>query len=570
LFNRKNTINQSKTLKSKLFGSAIIMNAAWKKLESYARELQSVHMRELFEQQAHRFQQFSCSAGPLLFDYSKNRLNQAVVDDLVHLADSCDLNARRRAMFDGAAINNTERRAALHTALRHPHHPEVGDQVSASLEKMERLSEQLRSGEWRGHTGCAITDVVILGIGGSYLGSKLVCEALDHLATSEINIHFVANVDAHELQHTLKSCNPETCVFVVISKSFDTQETLYNAHSALAWCQAGKSHAHIAERHFLAITANHDKAVSFGIHAENILMMWDWVGGRYSLWSAVGFPIVVKLGIAQFKQLLAGAHTMDQHFLTTPSHYNLPVLMGLIGIWNINFLNYSEQAILPYDHRLRSLPLFLQQLDMESNGKHVDRDGHPLECATSPVIFGEAGTNGQHAFHQHLHQGTSIVPCDFIGFAQAAHTLPEHHHALLANMLAQSQAMMWGRNSEETQAFLIEQGKTQPQAEALAPAMSFDGNRPSNMLLAGSLSAQSLGTLLSAYEHKVFVQSVIWNTNAFDQMGVELGKTLSNKILPRFSETPSSNGSHYTPADLVDDSMDDSTRGLLDYLLRQR
>jgi len=536
------------------------MKTAWKKLQSCANELESVHLRELFQQSNNRFDQFSCQSGPFLFDYSKNRINTTVIDGLIELAERADLSNWQKAMFDGQAINTTEQRAVLHTALRHPQHPAVGDQVTSALNKLAQLSEQLRTGKWHGYSGLAITDVVILGIGGSYLGPKLVCEALDHLATSNINIHFVANVDAHELQQTLKFLNPETCVFVVISKSFSTQETLYNAHAALAWFPADQSSAIITERHFLAITANHERALAFGIHNANILIMWDWVGGRYSLWSTAGFPIVLKLGITQFKQLLAGAHSMDEHFLNTPLRHNLPVLMGLIGIWNINFLNYTQQAILPYDHRLRSLPLFLQQLDMESNGKHVDRNGQEINYATAPVLFGEAGTNGQHAFHQHLHQGTSIVPCDFIGFAQASHSLHEHHHALLANMLAQSQAMMWGRNKSETKEFLITQGKTQQQAETLAPAMSFDGNRPSNMLLAPSLSAETLGALLSAYEHKIFVQAVIWNINAFDQMGIELGKTLSNKILPQFS------GSKHSSEDNL---MDASTRGLLAYLLKQ-
>jgi len=536
------------------------MKTAWKKLQSCANELHTVHLRELFQQSDNRFEQFSCQGGPLLFDYSKNRINSAVMNGLIELAESCDLGTWREAMFDGQTINTTEQRAVLHTALRHPQHPVVGDQVTSTLDKLEHLSEQLRSGEWLGYSGLAISDVVILGIGGSYLGPKLVCEALDHLATSDLNIHFVANVDAHALQQTLKGLNPETCVFVVISKSFSTQETLFNAHSALAWFPTEQPNTVITERHFLAITANHERAHAFGIGSDNILTLWDWVGGRYSLWSVVGFPIVIKLGMTQFKQLLAGAHSMDEHFLNTPLRHNLPVLMGLIGIWNINFLNYTEQAVLPYDHRLRSLPLFLQQLDMESNGKHVDRDGKEVNYATSPVLFGEAGTNGQHAFHQHLHQGTSIVPCDFIGFAQPSHSLPEHHHALLANMLAQSQAMMWGRNQSETEEFLITQGKTRQQAQTLAPAMSFDGNRPSNVLLGPALSAETLGALLSAYEHKIFVQAVVWNINAFDQMGVELGKTLSNKILPQLSGTTD-------PSE--DIHMDASTRGLLQYLISQ-
>ena len=311
------------------------MNTAWKKLQSCANELHSVHLRELFQQSDNRFEQFSCQGGPLLFDYSKNRINTAVVDSLIDLAESSHIDTWRHAMFSGESINTTEQRAVLHTALRHPHHPMVGDQVTTTLDKLEHLSEQLRSGEWRGYSGSAIQDVVILGIGGSYLGPKLVCEALDHLATSDINIHFVANVDAHELQQTLTSLDPETCIFVVISKSFSTQETLYNAHSALAWFPADTPRAVITKQHFLAITAHHERALAFGIESNNILTMWDWVGGRYSLWSAVGFPIVIKLGMTQFKQLLAGAHSMDEHFLNTPMRPKLTCAYGIN--WHLEY-----------------------------------------------------------------------------------------------------------------------------------------------------------------------------------------------------------------------------------------
>ncbi len=399
---------------------------------------------------------------------------------------------------------------------------------------------------------------MIIGIGGSYLGPQLVCDALRYSSVTDIRIHFVANVDGHSLDQTLAQLAPENCLFVVISKTFTTQETLLNAHTALAWLQQTSATDTVAEQHFIAITACPQKAQNFGIHTNNILTMWDWVGGRYSVWSSVGLPIAIKIGMAGFREFLAGAAAMDEHFRQAPLDQNLPALMALVGLWNNNFLNYHQLAILPYDQRLQHLPVYLQQLDMESNGKQVNRAGETISHATGPIVFGEVGTNGQHAFHQLLHQGSHIVACDFIAFARPAHNFADHHEALLANMLAQSQALMTGRDQQQTLQVLLAQGMSEQYAQQLAAHMSFPGNRPSNTIIAERLDAYTLGALLAAYEHKVFVQGILWDINSFDQMGVELGKTLSQPLLACLRQ-----GS-------VDQSLDSSTSGLLTELLKRR
>lgn len=504
----------------------------WNNLVHHASLLGDVTLRQLFEEDSERFKQFSIESDPLLLDFSKNRITRDTLTLLCQLAQECNIEEWREKMFSGAAINNTEDRAVLHTALRDPGNRSVKQDVDHELNKMEQLCDALHRGEWTSYANKPFKNIVAIGIGGSYLGPKLACEALQSFTKNNIKVHFVANVDAHLLNDVLNEVSADETLFVVISKTFTTQETLANAATACKWLVKNSDAPDSIQKQFIAITSNSHAAIDFGINSNHILNMWDWVGGRYSLWSTVGFPLALQIGMANFKSLLAGAHAMDNHFISASLQDNAPVILGLVGIWNINFLNYFAHAVLPYDHRLRSLPGYLQQLDMESNGKGVTRDGIPVKYATGPVLFGEAGTNGQHAFHQLLHQGTSIVPCDFIGFAQAAHPHDEHHEILLANMLAQSQAMMTGRTTEETFDMLIAKNHDPDKSRELATHMTFPGNRPSNTIMANELDPYSLGALIALYEHKIFVQGVIWNINSFDQMGVELGKTLTNNILP--------------------------------------
>ncbi|MEM8843536.1 MAG: glucose-6-phosphate isomerase [Pseudomonadota bacterium] len=526
----------------------------WKNLNDHADEMRNTSMRELFEQDSHRFENFSLNLDSLLFDYSKNIITKKTQGLLVQLAEKSEVEQWRDKMFSGETINNTEQRAVLHTALRDPGRSDVSDEIQNELAHMEKLCHKLHSGQWLGYKNTPLKEIVVIGIGGSYLGPKLACEALRPYSQANINVHFIANIDAHVLEEVLSEINAEESLFVVISKSFSTQETKENSNTAAKWLRKKSNDETAIEKQFIAITSNTEAAKAFGIADENILSMWDWVGGRYSLWSTVGFPLALQIGMDNFKQLLAGAHAMDVHFKSARLDQNIPMMIGLLGVWYINFLNMPHHAVLPYDHRLRSLPGYLQQLDMESNGKSVTRDGQQINYMTGPIVFGEAGTNGQHAFHQLLHQGGLTVPCDFIGFANAAHEYDQHHHILLANMLAQSQAMMLGRTQEETQALLLSQGLKQEYIRELAPHMTFPGNRPSNTFACESLTPHTLGLLLAMYEHKIFVQGIIWSINSFDQMGVELGKTLTNRILPELQGTA------------PEDTEDSSTKGLLAFL----
>lgn len=504
----------------------------WKKLVNHAALMRDVEMRQLFDEDPNRFNKFSIQSNPILVDFSKNRIIEQTLKLLVKLAEAADIESWRDKMFAGEIINNTEKRAVLHTALRHPGGTHVSKEVDLELEKMERLCNKLHHGQWLSYKDTPLKEVVVIGIGGSYLGPKLACEALTEFTQQDVNVHFVANVDAHLLEEVLNKVAPEETLFIVISKSFSTQETTANAETAAQWLREKSGIRRSVRKQFVAITSNIEAAKSFGIDSDHILGMWDWVGGRYSLWSSVGFPLALQIGMQNFRGLLTGAYAMDKHFKTAALDQNLPVIMGLLGIWYINFLHMRYHAVLPYDHRLRSLPGYLQQLDMESNGKSVTREGERTVYSTGPIIFGEAGTNGQHAFHQLLHQGAPVVPCDFIGFSKASHEHKSHHDILLANMLAQSQAMMMGRTKKETIELLASQNITGNMVKELAPHMTFPGNRPSNTIMCESLTPMTLGALLALYEHKVFVQGIIWNINSFDQMGVELGKTLTNKILP--------------------------------------
>lgn len=516
--------------------------------------MRDVEMRQLFAEDPKRFSKFSIQSNPILVDFSKNRIIEQTLVLLLNLAKAAEVEMWRDKMFAGEVINNTEQRAVLHTALRNPAGTHVSKEVDHELERMERLCNKLHHKKWLGYKDTPLKEVVVIGIGGSYLGPKLASEALGLYSQNDIRIHFVSNIDAHLLDEVLNTITPEQTLFVVISKSFSTQETSVNAETAAAWLREKSGIRRSVRKQFVAITSNTEAAKSFGIDTDNILGMWDWVGGRYSLWSTVGFPLALQIGMQNLRNLHTGAYAMDKHFQTAPLERNLPVIMALLGIWYINFLHMRHHAILPYDHRLRSLPAYLQQLDMESNGKSVTRDGNRTGYSTGPIIFGEAGTNGQHAFHQLLHQGVPIVPCDFIGFSKPAHEHKKHHEILLANMLAQSQALMTGRSKKETIELLASQNMTGKMVKDLAPHMTFPGNRPSNTIMCESLTPMSLGALIALYEHKIFVQGIIWNINSFDQMGVELGKTLTNKILPAIQ------------SDKELTSADCSTKALLDYI----
>jgi len=529
---------------------------AWQALADHQQEMASVHMRDLFAEDPGRFERFSLRLDDLLFDYSKNRIARETVALLLELARQSDLAGAIQAMFSGEKINITEGRAVLHVALRNRSNrpilvdgQDVMPHVNRVLGQMRRFSDAVRSGDWRGYTGKPLMDVVNIGIGGSDLGPRMVVRALTPYAHPALRFHFVSNVDGTDIAETLKSVHPETTLFLVASKTFTTQETMTNARTARAWfLEAAKQEAAIA-RHFAAISTNQARVVEFGIHPDNMFSFWDWVGGRYSVWSAVGLSIALAIGMDRFEELLEGAHRVDQHFRTAPFAENLPVLMGLLGIWYNNFFQAQSTAVLPYDQYLEYFPAYLQQADMESSGKSVDRQGRRADYSTGPVIWGQPGTNGQHAFYQLLHQGTQLVPCDFLIPAQSHNPVGDHHPILVANFLAQTEALMRGKTGQEVEAELVAQGATGQQLDLLVPAKTFEGNRPSNSFLFRRLTPYTLGSLIALYEHKIFVQGVIWNINSFDQMGVELGKQLAGVILPElqgdqpvFDHDPSTNG----------------------------
>ncbi len=518
--------------------TSLTEGAAWRALESHFAEVKDRHMRDLFAQDPDRFDRFSLRLDDLLLDYSKNRVTAETMARLVDLARERDVEGQRDAMFAGEPINRTEGRAVLHVALRNRsgrpmmvEGKDVMPDVTAVLDQMRRFSDAVRSGEWTGHTGRRITDVVNIGIGGSDLGPVMVSEALKPYLHPEIRLHFVSNVDGTHVAETLKRLDPETSLFIIASKTFTTQETLTNAHSARAWfLDSGAGEAAIA-RHFVALSTNETGVAAFGIDTANMFAFWDWVGGRYSVWSAIGLPVAIGIGMDAFEELLAGGHAMDEHFRTAPLEANLPVVLGLIGLWYNNFFGAQSYAVLPYDQYLHRFPAYLQQLDMESNGKYVGRDNHPVVWQTGPVLFGEPGTNGQHAFYQLIHQGTKLVPCDFIAPAQTHNPLGEHHSILLSNFLAQTEALMRGKTAAEAREELQAQGKTGDALEALVPHKTFEGNRPTNSILVKKVDPRTLGQLIALYEHKVFVQGVLWGILSFDQWGVELGKQLAKTVL---------------------------------------
>ncbi|MDH2379403.1 MULTISPECIES: glucose-6-phosphate isomerase [Providencia] len=526
--------------------------AAWRALEQHFAQMKNVHMRDLFAQDKDRFTHFSATFdGQILVDFSKNRITQETLEHLLALAKETELESAINSMFQGEKINRTEDRAVLHTALRNRDNTpiyvdgkDVMPEVNAVLEKMQQFSQRIISGDWKGYTGKAITDVVNIGIGGSDLGPFMVTEALRPYK-NHLNMHFVSNVDGTQIAETLKKLNPETTLFLIASKTFTTQETMTNAHSARDWFLAAAKDESQVAKHFVALSTNGEEVAKFGIDTNNMFEFWDWVGGRYSLWSAIGLSIILSVGFDNFVQLLNGAHAMDKHFTQTPLEKNIPVLLGLIGIWYNNFFEAETEAILPYDQYMHRFAAYFQQGNMESNGKYIDRDGKPVTYQTGPIIWGEPGTNGQHAFYQLIHQGTKMIPCDFIAPAVTHNPLGDHHEKLLSNFFAQTEALAFGKTREVVDAEFAAQGKNVADMEYVAPYKVFEGNRPTNSILLKSITPYSLGALIAMYEHKIFTQGAILNIFTFDQWGVELGKQLASRILPELenSDTVSSHDS---------------------------
>jgi glucose-6-phosphate isomerase len=528
-----------------------VPSPAWRALAAQRQRIGDASMRAAFERDPQRAQRLSLAAAGLFLDYSKHRLDAMTVSLLADLARERGVEAARAAMFAGERINGTEHRAVLHVALRDPDGVplavdgrDVRDDVRAVLARMGTFCDAVREGRWTGRTGKRITDVVNIGIGGSDLGPLMACEALKAFAHPRLRMHFVSNVDGAHLYHVLARCDPRTTLFVIASKTFTTLETLTNARSAREWFLAGGATQADVARHFVAVSTNTAKVTEFGIDPANMFGFWDWVGGRYSMWSAVGLPVMLSVGPDGFAELLAGARDMDAHFRDAPLDRNLPVLMALLGVWYRNFFGAASLAIAPYAQDLHRLPAYLQQLEMESNGKSVTREGAPVAADTCPVIWGEPGTNGQHAFFQLLHQGTDLIPVDFILPVAATHPLPDHQRLLAANCIAQSEALMRGKTEAEVRAELRAQGLSPAAIDALAPHKVFAGNRPSSTILLPRLDARSLGALVALYEHKVFVQGVIWGVNPFDQWGVELGKQLATRIADELAGGPQDAAGH--------------------------
>ncbi|MBU6376884.1 MAG: glucose-6-phosphate isomerase [Bdellovibrionales bacterium] len=539
--------------------------AAWKALEAHRAELGSVHMRDLFAADAARFDKFHLRFDEILLDFSKNIVTEKTIGLLRDLARQAGVPEMARRMFAGEKINTTENRAVLHVALRNrANTPIVVDgadvmpEVNAVLAHMRRFCDQVRSGAWKGFTGKEITDVVNIGIGGSDLGPVMVTEALKPYGHSRLRVHFVSNIDGTHLAETLKEVNPETVLFLVASKTFTTQETMTNAGSAREWfLAAAKDKAHVA-RHFAALSTNSAEVAKFGIDTANMFGFWDWVGGRYSFWSAIGLSIALYIGFDRFEELLEGGHAMDRHFLETPLESNLPATLGILGVWYNNFLGAQTHAILPYDQYMHRFAAYFQQGDMESNGKSVTRDGEPCLWSTGPVLWGEPGTNGQHAFYQLIHQGTKLIPCDFIAPVETHNALGQHHRILLSNYFAQTEALLKGKTPAEVRHELAGSKMSAAELDRLAPQKTFAGNKPTNSILVQKITPRSLGMLVAMYEHKIFTQGVIWNINSYDQWGVELGKQLAKAILPEL-DGPAPVASH-----------DSSTNGLINDYKRRR
>jgi len=520
-----------------------VETASWKNLQDHYNDIKHSHMKEMFNIDPDRFTRFSTEFDDILLDYSKNIINENTVSLLIELADELNLKDSIDKLFSGDFINETEDRAVLHTALRNSSEDpvllagqDVMPEVQKVLSQMKDFADKVTSGNWLGYTGMAVTDIVNIGIGGSDLGPVMVTEALKPYASYGINVHFVSNIDGTHITETLKSLSPETTLFMIASKTFTTQETMTNAHTARDWFLASaKDMSHI-KKHFIALSTNGEAVEKFGIDPDNMFVFWDWVGGRYSLWSAIGLSIACYIGFDNFSELLAGAHAMDRHFREAQFNNNLPVILALIGIWYTNFFGAETEAILPYDQYLHRFPAYFQQGNMESNGKHTDRSGQDISYQTGPVIWGEPGTNGQHAFYQLIHQGTRLIPCDFIAPAISHNPVGDHHSILLSNFFAQTEALMKGKTADEVETELKASGKHDDEIKRLTPFKVFKGNNPTNSILLKKLTPRSLGSLIAMYEHKIFTQGVIWNIFSFDQWGVELGKALANKILPELRD----------------------------------
>ena len=547
--------------------SPLINTPAWLALQDHFKKVKKIHMLDLFDEDPRRFERYSLTFKDMLLDYSKNRVTDETMKLLFDLARQARVEEWRDKMFNGEKINNTEGRAVLHTALRNRSgrpvfvdDENVMPAVEAELEKMRIFSEKVRSGQWIGYAGLPITNVVNIGIGGSDLGPNMVCRALTPYAHNNIRVHFVSNVDGTHIEQMLGHLRPETTLFIVASKTFTTQETLTNANTAKKWFLqgAGRVTEDDIAKHFVAVSTNEDEVRKFGIDPVNMFRFWDWVGGRYSLWSAVGLASIIYIGMDNFIELLEGAHEMDEHFRSEPLESNMPVILAMLGIWYGNFFNAESSAVLPYDHNLRMLPAYLEQADMESNGKSVDRQGRQATYSTGKIIWGAEGINGQHAFYQLLHQGTRLIPTDFIASIQSGVCLRNHCDILASNFLAQTEALMRGRNIEKTREQLERAGIELHKAENRLPHMIFEGNQPSNSIVIKKLTPRALGSLLAMYEHKIFVQGIVWNLNSYDQWGVELGKKLAKNILEEL-ETGEDKHEH-----------DSSTQGLLDLFRKVR
>ncbi len=545
--------------------ASLTRSPAWKALKTHHKQMAGVHMRDLFAADAKRFDKYTLRFNDILLDYSKNIINDTTLQLLLDLAREAGVLDHAARMFNGEKINFTENRSVLHVALRNrSNRPILSDRkdvmpgVNKVLAHMRVFSDKVRSGAWKGYTGKPITDIINIGIGGSDLGPVMATEALKPYAAENLKMHFVSNIDGTQLAETLKKLDPETALFIVASKTFTTQETLTNARSARAWfVERAKSEAAVA-KHFVAVSTSSKEVKAFGIDTANMFGFWDWVGGRYSLWSAIGLPIALAIGMDNFEAMLAGGHAMDEHFRSTPLEKNLPVIMGLLGVWYGDFFDAQSHAVLPYDQYLHRFPAYLQQLDMESNGKRVRRDKKTVDYSTGPVLWGEPGTNGQHSFYQLIHHGTKIIPADFLAPAQSHNPIGEHHPILLSNYFAQTEALMKGKTEAEVRTELEKSGLSGRKLEQLLPHKVFPGNRPTNSLLFKKLDPATLGALIVLYEHKVFVQGIIWSINSFDQWGVELGKQLAQKIQPELQ------------GDAAVTSHDNSTNGLINYYKAQR
>jgi len=549
--------------------SQINQSSIWKSLHQHKKDIESISLREMFHKDPNRFNQFHIQLNDLLLDYSKHRISKETISLLVKLAKEVDVEGWRDRMFLGEKINSTEHRSVLHTALRNQSNAsiicdgeDVMPKVKGVLRKIRRFSEEVRSGQWKGFTGKTITSIVNIGIGGSDLGPAMVCQALKPYGSKSITPYFVSNVDGADLSQALEKCDPETTLFIIASKTFTTQETMTNAFSARDWfLKTAKDNQHI-KKHFVALSTNQHLVSEFGIDPENMFEFWDWVGGRYSLWSAIGLSIAIYIGMDGFEDLLKGGFEMDEHFKTAPIEQNIPMIMGLLGVWYINFFDCPTHAILAYDQGLSKLAPYLQQADMESNGKFINRDGEHVDFHTGPVLWGEVGTNGQHAFYQLLHQGSEIVPADFIMPIESHYHIGkdgnEHHKILLSNFIAQTQALMLGKTYDEARLEIENQGYEGEDIESFIPQKTFEGNRPTSSILFQKLTPKTLGQIIAMYEHKIFTQGIIWNINSFDQWGVEYGKQIAKQVLPKLSEKTPTN--HF----------DSSTNGLINYINKNK